>query len=209
MSIGGCLILGTLNLVCCQMRNWFTADQHLGHIAIIKHCSRPFQSTWEMQETIIRNFNAKVAPEDTVYHLGDIFWGLPHGPTLARLNGHHKLVPGNHDKCHPMKGKHAKAKEYYESLGFEVLEPQVEMHFPLLGQVLLSHFPAKSCVASTDPHIDVKYPEWRPGYNGIIICGHVHNHWKTRHKCINVGVDVWDFAPVPETMLQPLVEAIK
>ena len=113
-------------------------------------------------------------------------------------------MPGNHDKCHPMKGKADKAKAYYEEVGFKVLGPQVELDTPLLGKVLLTHFPEKRCVLA----LDVRYPEWRPNYNGVILCGHVHNHWKTKNRCINVGVDVWGFSPVSETELAAMLPAL-
>ena len=146
-----------------DMTLFFTSDEHLGHFNIIKHCNRPFSSALEMDSTIIERFNARVCPEDTVYHLGDFVWHEPHeGMQLKRLNGHHKLVPGNHDRCHPSKGRYLAARKQYERWGFEVLEAKIEMDFPLLGHVLLTHFPEKRCVVTTDPHIDVRYPEWRP-----------------------------------------------
>ena len=50
---------------------WFTADLHLGHFNIIKYTGRPFKSLKEMNETLIRNWNARVKPEDTVFNVGD------------------------------------------------------------------------------------------------------------------------------------------
>ncbi|MBL8880695.1 MAG: hypothetical protein JNG88_16400 [Phycisphaerales bacterium] len=50
---------------------WFTADTHFGHANIIKHCRRPFASVEEMDETLLRNINARVGRSDTLYHLGD------------------------------------------------------------------------------------------------------------------------------------------
>ena len=76
---------------------FFTSDTHFGHANIIKYCNRPFASAAEMDEALIDNWNDRVRPEDTVYHLGD-FSLAPPGPYLHRLNGHVMFVFGNHDK---------------------------------------------------------------------------------------------------------------
>ncbi len=79
---------------------WFTSDTHYYHSNIIKYCNRPYKDVEEMNEALIRNFNAVVRPEDTVYHLGD--FGFSHVDKLkyilSRLNGNKVLIYGNHDK---------------------------------------------------------------------------------------------------------------
>ena len=187
------------------MTIWFTSDQHIGHTNIIKHCYRPFHSTWEMQESIITKFNERVSVNDTTYHLGDFFWGRFDYETFKRFNGHHKLVPGNHDPCHPMRSKHNKFKKLYEQSGLEVLNTQVEIEFEHIGIVLLSHFPEKKCSIG----LDVRYPELRPLYSGVVICGHVHDRWKAKCRCINVGVDAWNYYPVSESCLMELVSFMR
>lgn len=50
---------------------WFSADSHLGHANIIRYCNRPFTSVQQMDDAIIENINAAVAPNDVLYVLGD------------------------------------------------------------------------------------------------------------------------------------------
>lgn len=47
-------------------------------------------------------------------------------------------------------------------------------------------------------------PATPPAYDWLVH-GHVHGAWRTRGRRINVGVDVWDFAPVPEDALLELI----
>jgi len=81
---------------------WFTADLHLGHGNIIKHCLRPFLSPaeeefaqteplghWKVSEetrrrhddALLTAINDAVRTRDTLWVLGDFCWG---GPKAAR-----------------------------------------------------------------------------------------------------------------------------
>ena len=50
---------------------WFLSDTHFNHSAIVTYCGRPFKDAKDMDDTIIRNSNEIVKPEDTVDRLGD------------------------------------------------------------------------------------------------------------------------------------------
>ena len=78
---------------------FFTADTHFGHDSIIRMCKRPFESVASMDEGLIERWNSKVAPNDVVYHLGDVSFRAPRpvGTYLERLHGQIHLVIGNHD----------------------------------------------------------------------------------------------------------------
>lgn len=54
---------------------FFTADLHLYHTNIIKHCNRPFETIEEMNNVLVDNWNKVVGPKDTIYILGDFVWG--------------------------------------------------------------------------------------------------------------------------------------
>lgn len=97
---------------------FFTSDTHFGHANIIKYSKARQQflqpgdigstGQWttpaiaaarchEMDEELIRRWNAVVGKEDTVYHLGD-FCFKDFMKYFSRLNGMIIFVEGNHDK---------------------------------------------------------------------------------------------------------------
>ena len=79
------------------MTTYFTGCTHFGHANIIKLANRPYSSVEEMNETLIENWNNKVKPQDTVYHLGDFAWNDPYSYETY-LNGTLVKIQGNHDK---------------------------------------------------------------------------------------------------------------
>lgn len=159
-----------------------------------------------MNEALIENWNSCVQPSDTVYCLGDLSLALrPVEIITPRLNGHKILIPGNHDWCHPYNRKSRNNRiqhwiDTYSQAGWEVLPPQISLDIPDFGPVLLCHFPYSEsespAQAESNTYHD-KYREYRPvDDGGWLLCGHVHEKWKTRGRMINVGVDVWDYKPV-------------
>lgn len=78
---------------------FFTSDSHFGHKNILKFepYHRPFKTIEEMNETLIDNHNKVVGRNDVVWHLGDFCFGKDNVHIAGRLNGHKKLVLGNHD----------------------------------------------------------------------------------------------------------------
>jgi calcineurin-like phosphoesterase family protein len=79
---------------------WFISDTHFFHDNIIRFCARPFSNSTEMNEKMIENWNKMVRPQDKVYHLGDVAMGCTDKELailLQRLNGHKRLIVGNHD----------------------------------------------------------------------------------------------------------------
>ena len=77
---------------------FITSDTHFDHTNIIRYAKRPYKDVEEMNEALIRNWNAKVGPNDLIYHLGDFCFSNRGKYFLSRLNGKKHLILGNHDK---------------------------------------------------------------------------------------------------------------
>lgn len=183
------------------MATWFTSDTHFGHKRIIELSERPFKDVDEMNWAMIARWNSVVEPEDTVYHLGDaVMGGLDNYLHLIdELNGHKVLVAGNHDKCSPAfkgaknPGEYRNWQSRYREV-FQEVEPWMRAIELSNGvKVILRHY----------PHGDERYAAFTP-YDEVLskyplVCGHVHNEWRTNGNMFNVGVDVNGFIPVPES----------
>jgi calcineurin-like phosphoesterase family protein len=80
-----------------------TSDTHFGHSNICKFLNadgtkvRPWDTSEEMDEVLVANWNNIVGPNDKVYHLGDVTINRRHLHILYRLNGDKVLIKGNHD----------------------------------------------------------------------------------------------------------------
>ena len=189
---------------------FFTADLHFGHANIIKYCNRPFVSVLDMNDGLIDRWNARVSPSDEVYVLGDFSLGTSQLELRKRLNGIVFLVPGNHDKCHQVFHKnkpekfHAVTTKYYDA-GFIVLPEQLDLSLSDDVRVRLCHLPYKGI----DEEGLQKF-RLEPSEERALLCGHVHQSWKTLNHNnypiqVNVGVDVWDYAPVSESEILEVI----
>jgi len=154
---------------------FFTADTHFGHESIIRLCKRPFKSVEAMDESLISRWNAKVAPNDVVYHVGDISFraGNPPLSYLERLNGQIHLVIGNHDN-----------REKLEATGrLRSISDIKEISWK--GQhIVMCHYPMR---------------EWPGAWRGAWhLFGHVHGNLdgQALGYSLDVGVDSHHFAPL-------------
>lgn len=118
-----------------------------------------------------------------VYHPG----GFAFGPRerwpgiLGALQGRKILCLGNHDR---------KATYMIEQVGFEdaFRNRVVEVDGVRLW---LHHYPTNNAL---DQRGFQRPPA--PEEYDVALCGHIHQLWKLRDGCVNVGVDVWDFTPI-------------
>lgn len=194
---------------------WFTSDTHFGHERIIELCNRPFRDADHMNDEIVRRWNEVVAPDDTVFHLGDVALGKIDDSLaqVGRLNGYKVLVNGNHDRPFMKKGKPAEAEwtRRYEEVFQMVINSNHAYVLEDGTYVNLSHFPYDG-----DSHGGDRYRSARIADDGetILIHGHTHmdqiiSHSEKGALQIHVGVDAWDYTPVSEDQILALIGGIE
>lgn len=187
------------------MSLWLTSDLHFGHANIIRYCNRPFRDVAHMNAELVRRWNERVAPGDEVWVLGDVALGsIPRSLELVRsLHGEKHLVAGNHDRCWEGNRRHERWVDRYRDAGFVEIVTQTEID--LGGGTVLPacHFPYEG-----DSHDEDRFIPYRPIDDGRwLLHGHVHDRWRVHDRQINVGCDVWDWAPVAATEVRALVAA--
>jgi calcineurin-like phosphoesterase family protein len=194
-----------------EPRTFYAADPHFWHRKIAEFCGRPYPhgDTATMNADLVHRWNSVVGQSDWVYVLGDFAFQLGRPESLdvaGRLNGVKILIPGNHDRCHPMEGpaRSAQWRERYIAAGFADVAPP-NMRKMIGGRwVWLSHFPYEG-----DSHDGDRFTDWRPVDDGamFVVHGHVHAAWRQRGRQINVGLDAWGGYPVAEEMIADLISA--
>lgn len=156
------------------MTIWFTGDHHWGHANIIKYCNRPFSSVEEMDEVMIQNWNKRVKPKDTVYHLGDfaLCKTSEEIEQLANsLNGEIHLILGNHDR-HQAKT----AKSCFRWRGHMKLFKLDKL------KITMCHWAMEVW--------------WCSHHGAWMLHGHSHGGIPMKGMRMDVGVDCWDFRPI-------------
>lgn len=140
---------------------YYIADPHFGHANILRFDGRPFSSTQEMEETIIKNWNARVTNDDRVYILGDFCWDLEKEwiEVLDKLNGYKVLIRGNHDLKSPTL---ALKKRFIKICDREEVKDNGR-------RIILDHYPILF---------------YRGSYNKDVwhFCGHTHNRTNEEMK---------------------------
>lgn len=181
---------------------WFTADTHFRHARCAQW--RGFASAEAHDAEVIRRWNQVVAPNDQVWHLGDVGMGSVAAVLhlVDQLHGTIHLLSGNHDVVWPgHRQAHRHQREWLEH--FETVQPFARRR--MNGHdVLLCHFPYRGDHTATE-----RYPDYRLHDTGKpLIHGHVHDAWRIRDRQINVGLDRWDLRPVPIDTLVGLVNDV-
>lgn len=148
------------------MKRFATSDLHFWHENIIQYSDRPFKDANEMNEELIRRFNERVKPEDTVYDLGDRLFKGKDKSILNRLNGKIIHICGNHD-------------------GNNSANSDIQKCYLYVGntKICLVHNPTYAdpeCAINFVGHVHKAWKIRRLGYKSIMI---------------NVGVDQWNYYP--------------
>lgn len=157
---------------------FFISDHHLGHENILTFKRqngtplRDFRNLHHMHEYMIEKHNSVVRPQDKVYFLGDVAIHKSGLEVLPRMNGHKRLVRGNHDIF--------KTKEYMEYFE-EIHGVRVFNGLPGVKRIVASHVPL---------HPD-SVERWK--FN---LHGHLHANTYPDKKYINVCVEQLDYTPI-------------
>ena len=150
------------------------SDTHFSHAGMLSFKRpngspvRSFSSVEEMDEHMIEQWNSVVKPSSHVYHLGDVVMRQQVlDAVMPRLNGHKRLVRGNHDI---FRTKHY-LKYFDEIYGVRVLDNMIFSHIPI-------------------------HPESLGRFKGCVH-GHVHGSWDGGLKYVDVSVEAVNYTPVP------------
>lgn len=173
---------------------FLTSDTHFGHDREFLWGPRGFTNSQEHDEAVIKNWNETVSPDDIVYHLGDLMLGdNAHGiECVKRLNGHIKLIRGNHDTD-------ARWKLYgtlpnVELIGWADVIKYKKYNF------YLSHHPTMTSNLEKAPHLRMHL---------INLYGHTHQMGKFYQDMpymFHVGLDSNDNRPI---LLDDAIELMK
>jgi calcineurin-like phosphoesterase family protein len=152
---------------------FFTSDHHFGHGGARGLYRRPFASADEMDRQMIERWNAAVAPDDEVWHLGDFAVRQTAervAELLAMLHGTKHLIAGNND-----------TQAVTGCALWRSVRPYAEIAVDG-GQLVLCHYPFRT---------------WREMNKGTInLHGHSHGRLRPLRGQFDVGVDAWAFRPV-------------
>lgn len=182
------------------MSTFFTSDHHYHHKNVIEYCNRPW-SFEDQTDELIKRWNSRVEPGDSVYHLGDFsFAGTSKidqvVDILNHLNGKKYFILGNHDN--------QKLWAMIEDMNIPdvtLLGHYHEMKIDKLN-IILSHYP---------------FREWgKKHYGSIMLHGHCHGNLHVPgERIMDVGIDnhpdhqLFSWGEVKEKMIEipkPCVE---
>lgn len=170
-------------------QKFYTADTHFGHQLMLSPtaCARPFAGTSEMDEALVRAWNAVVKPDDLVFVLGDFAFSLGDEERVrglfCRLSGRKRLIVGNHDTR-----KDGSLHPTLAGLGWDA-EPTPACEATDEGQrVYLSHY---------------AHRVWPASHKGAFhFYGHSHGQLPGIGRSRDVGVDCPDTGFAPRTFGQ-------
>ena len=161
---------------------WVISDSHYNHANIIKFCNRPFDTVDEMNAYMVEQWNSVVKPQDKVYHLGDVYMGGGYSreqtsSLLSSLNGHKRLILGNHDN-----GKDQILQRHFDKI-------DVWRMFPEFG-LLLTHVPVHRSSLFKTGRKD------QPDFELKNVHGHIHNNKSPEGPYQCVCVEQVDYRPI-------------
>lgn len=151
------------------MNMFITSDLHFGHKSILKFCAntRPFVDLDDMRQKIVDEINTLCDPLDTLYHLGDLYFGKSQEELreiLSQIKCRLHFVKGNHDYSN-----HVKVMKEF-GLVDDYLEYKHNGTF-----IVMSHYPMTF---------------WNKAHYGSVhLFGHMHGRYQSPGRSIDVGYD--------------------
>lgn len=158
------------------MKRFVTSNLQLGRPQAIKTYKRPFKDVDDMTDSLIREWNSVVSPNDLVYHLGNFAWDPKTAQeALDRLNGQIWLLPAEYDDAVMVLARKGMLRK-----GVKVVNRIIPLE---VYKANLSYWPMES------------WPGKQKGYYSII--GHPQKQFKSdpKKKRINVSTDLWNYKP--------------
>lgn len=161
---------------------FFTSDSHFDHANFLKfkddnlHPIRDFPSVEAMNELMIERWNSVVTPQDKIYHLGDVTFRVKDfHKIVSRLNGHKRLVLGNHDDP-----KNYELTRWFDKIGIWRI------------------FKEENFVCT---HVPIPPDQFRHKvqYN---VHGHIHQNVIDDPRYVNVCVEQTDYTPLSMDQLK-------
>ncbi len=176
------------------VRKFYTADLHLGHHGILKHCpaTRPYDTVEEMDAAIVERINERVDPSDILYIVGD--FAVSGDKEYVRhlfhsINCRKVLVLGNHDLSN--KGR---VNRNIRDLPWDI-QPTHALETTDEGcRIYLSHYACRT---------------WPAAHHGSYhLFGHSHGNLPPLGRSRDVGIDCTDthFAPMTFREIQETLD---
>lgn len=145
-----------------------------------------------MNEGLIKNHNALVAPDDIVCHLGDYCFGNQQhvfDQIFNRLNGRYILIEGNHDEQFKItRANRSRFLDYSEGIYKLTLDGQL---------IVLCHYAMRT---------------WHKSHHGSFhLYGHSHGTLPDdpKSRSFDVGVDCHGYKPVSWEQVKQLMSKKK
>ena len=170
---------------------FFTSNLMFGAEEALKKYNRPFSTVEEMNETIVKNWNERVCPQDVVYCLGD-FGDLEF---VKRLNGRVNIVLG---------------KEELKRLNDLYLDPE-EYKYEMQEQGFNNVSTAGALIVKSagfmapemeNARFSMSYEKRPEGKDMLALVGKFGNATEMDPNVLQVATDLHGFCPLTETQVK-------
>ena len=164
------------------MKIWLISDTHWGQHNIYKFLAEDgktrirerFRDAYEGDAYMCQKWCELVAPEDHIWHLGDVTMERSSNAKtwfvnkIRSLPGHKRLILGNHDHL---------TMNVYKDAGFQKIKGSHK-----LDRLLLTHYPV--------------HPDSIPSWCLANVHGHIHQRPSPAGRYVNVSVERIGYQPI-------------